>query len=73
MLDLLDGVLPEQTVADKINKSVRTLQRWEKEQTGPPVTRIGRGRFYNVESFRAWLTAQERKPPRRSRERLSTA
>ena len=69
MSDLLAGYLPEKETAAQVKKSVRTLQRWEDEQSGPPVTYVGRERFYKVDSFRAWLAAQERKPQRKNRER----
>jgi hypothetical protein len=64
MSDLLADYIREREAAIQIKKSVRTLQRWEREQTGPPLTRIGRERFYRVESFKAWLAARERKAPR---------
>jgi hypothetical protein len=64
MSDLLADYIREHDAAKQIGKSARTLQRWERGQTGPPLTRIGRERFYRINSFKAWLAAQERKAPR---------
>ena len=57
---LLDGYLPEEEVARQLDRKVRTLQRWRKNRTGPPVTYIGPDPYYRVEAFRAWLLARER-------------
>jgi hypothetical protein len=45
-----------------LNRSVRTLQRLAAHQSGPPRIKIGRLIFYRIESVRAWLVQQEKKP-----------
>jgi hypothetical protein len=35
---LLDGYLTRTDIAQEINRGVRTLERWENQRIGPPVT-----------------------------------
>lgn len=39
-----------------------TLIRWEKDGTGPPVTRIGRDVLYRASSVEKWILSKETKP-----------
>jgi len=58
--ELLKDYLSREQLAAKIDKSVKTLVRWENDGVGPPVTRIGRDVLYSIPSFEKWLKAQER-------------
>jgi hypothetical protein len=58
--EILKDYISRDDLAAKINKSVKTLVRWENDGCGPPVTRIGRDVLYRIPSVEAWLKAQER-------------
>ena len=64
---VLDGYIDRPTLAKQINKSIRTLERWERERIGPPITRIGQTVFYRLEALSAWLRSREQKTLRISR------
>lgn len=36
-----------------------TLMAWERDNKGPPITRIGRDVFYNLASVEKWLRSLE--------------
>jgi hypothetical protein len=59
---VLEGYITEPDLARQLKRSVRTLQRLAAHQSGPPRIKIGRLIFYRIESVRAWLAQQERKP-----------
>ena len=58
--ELLKDYISRDDLAAKLGKSVKTLVRWENDNVGPPVTRIGRDVLYSIPSFERWLKAQER-------------
>jgi phage terminase Nu1 subunit (DNA packaging protein) len=63
----LAGWIERPALAKQLGVSIDTLQRWEHQRKGPPVTRLGRKVLYRIESFHEWLAAQERQnrpPPR---------
>jgi hypothetical protein len=55
--DILAGYLSEREMASQLRRNERTLQRWRKQQIGPPFTMIGEAPFYSVEAGRQWLAA----------------
>jgi hypothetical protein len=57
---LLAGYLTRPQLAAELNRTIRTLERWEWERTGPAVTHIGKSPLYKIESVRAWLASLER-------------
>lgn len=59
---VLDGYIRESDLARQLNRSVRTLQRLAARRLGPPRIKVGRLVFYRIDSVRAWLAQQERKP-----------
>ena len=59
---VLEGYIRETDLARKLNRSVRTLERLAARQSGPPRIKIGRLIFYRIDSVRAWLAQQEKKP-----------
>jgi hypothetical protein len=75
---LLDEFLTRAVTTVELKlKNERTLKRWEELGKGPPVTRIGRVPYYNIEALRRWIASQERSaappdPPRRGRPRKGT-
>ncbi len=58
---ILDAFLTRAEAADALHKDKRTLERWERMRTGPPVTRIGRTPYYSIEALREWVASCERK------------
>jgi hypothetical protein len=67
---LLDGYWTEQELADQLQKNRRTVQRWRKERTGPPFTKLGNSLVYNSKSAREWLRSREMRAvrnPKRTR------
>ena len=59
---VLEGFISESDLARQLNRSVRTLQRLAARQAGPPRIKVGRLIFYRIDSVRAWLAQQEKKP-----------
>jgi hypothetical protein len=64
---LLAEYLSEDALAREFGIAVRTLQRWRRQRTGPPVTFIGRVPYYRVEGVRDWLLEREMKMARSKR------
>jgi hypothetical protein len=62
---ILDGYISRPTLAKQLDKSERTIERWGREQIGPPVTFIGKQPFYNLDSVREWLRSCEQRIPRK--------
>ena len=54
---IIDGLrlISERRVAAKLRVSKRTLQRWRKENKGPPWVKIGRTIYYDEGKFNAWI------------------
>ncbi len=51
----------ERRVAAMLGCSQRTLQRWRTERKGPPSTKIGRKRLYELKELHEWT--DKRKMP----------
>ncbi len=63
---LLDEYLSPEQLADELEKSPRTIARWDSLRIGPPKTVIGKKPYYRREAVRQWLLAQEREQVRAS-------
>jgi hypothetical protein len=64
---VLEGYIRETDLARQLNRSVRTLHRFAARGLGPPRIKIGRLVFYRIDSVRAWLVQQEKKPAESAR------
>jgi excisionase family DNA binding protein len=53
-------LLTQQQLADELQVSVRTLERWRQEGTGPAFIRVGRSPRYRRSDIDAWLERQRR-------------
>ena len=62
---VLSEYLSRDELALQLDRTPRTLERWESLRIGPPITRIGKTPYYKKESVLAWLESRERKPTRR--------
>ena len=62
---VMDGYITREELAGAINKSVRTIDRWDVHRVGPPRVVIGRTILYRVESVREWLQSREQRTVRR--------
>ena len=60
---LLGEFLTRTEMAEELGKSPRTLERWERQRKGPPVTRNGITPLYHIPGARAWLRAQAQEAP----------
>jgi Helix-turn-helix len=60
--ELLKDYLSREQLAAELRKSVKTLVRWENDDKGPPVTRMGRDPLYYRPSVEKWLRSQEQSP-----------
>jgi len=60
--ELLAGFYSHDETARALNKHKRTLDRWDAQGIGPPVTYIGRSKFYNVQSLKRWIAGREQDP-----------
>jgi DNA-binding transcriptional MerR regulator len=58
---LLIGLLKPEQLAEQLNVTTRTLQRWETERIGPPRVVVGRQIFYRIASVDAWLISREQR------------
>lgn len=56
---LLDDYLTPDQLAEELDKSVRTIARWDGLRIGPPKTVIGKKPYYRREAVRKWLLRQE--------------
>jgi hypothetical protein len=59
---LLSEFFEKEELTNELNKTPRTLDRWDALGTGPPRTRIGRKVLYRRTSVQKWLAAQEQSP-----------
>jgi hypothetical protein len=57
---ILEDYQTKKELADEIDKTPRTLDRWDRLGIGPPRTVIGRTVLYRRTSTQKWLAAQER-------------
>ena len=65
--NILADYLPHGELAAQLDVHPRTLERWRVMGIGPPVTRIGREPYYNINTTRKWLRSREQKMPRERR------
>jgi hypothetical protein len=59
MEQLLEGYITREQCAESLNVGVRTLEKWEASNEGPPVTRVGKRPYYRVQGVKDWLIALE--------------
>jgi hypothetical protein len=58
---ILADYITRPQLALELNKTVLSLQRWERKHFGPHVTRVGDTPYYRIETVRAWLADQEKR------------
>jgi len=52
-----DALLREQSAADLLSISIRTLQSWRIRNCGPPIVQVGRAVRYRRRDLIAWIDA----------------
>jgi excisionase family DNA binding protein len=52
---MTDKLLTQQQLADELRVSLRTLERWRQQGTGPAFIRVGRSPRYRRADVDAWL------------------
>jgi excisionase family DNA binding protein len=57
---MTDKLLTQQQLADELEVSQRTLERWRQQGTGPAFIRVGRSPRYRRADIDAWLDQQRR-------------
>lgn len=57
---MTDRLLTQQQLADELQVSLRTLERWRQEGVGPAFIRVGRSPRYRRADIDAWLERQRR-------------
>ncbi len=62
---LADYLTPDE-LAEELDKSPRTIARWDNLRIGPPKTVIGKKPYYRREAVRQWLLRQEQEQARAS-------
>lgn len=67
MSTVLDDKIRESELAEELGRSVRTLQLWRAQRTGPPFIRLGSQILYRREAVREWLKLLECEQPRAGR------
>ena len=60
---MTERLLTQQQLADELQVSVRTLERWRQEGTGPAFIRVGRALRYRRADIDAWPNQQRRSQP----------
>ncbi len=60
----IEDYIERAELARQLGKSVRTLDRWHCQRTGPTRTRVGRSIFYKKSAVATWLEAQTEELPR---------
>ena len=58
------NLLDRNQAADYLRVSLRTIDRWRSQRTGPPVTKVGKKIFYRLSSLENWLTSHTHEMPR---------
>lgn len=59
MKKLIDEYLTPEETAAEIGVTRRTLINWQRNRTGPPISRIGHRTMYFKPSIVAWLRSRE--------------
>jgi phage terminase Nu1 subunit (DNA packaging protein) len=57
-----EQLLTEKQVAEYLNVTVRTVQRWRAEETGPPVLYANNRPRYRKAAVDAWLQRKAEEP-----------
>jgi len=66
MSELLADFMSQAELARELGLTVRALESWRHQRTGPPYVRIGKTPMYRRAGVVEWLRATERHPmPRR--------
>ena len=55
---LADYLTPDQ-LAEELDKSPRTIARWDSLRIGPPKTMVGKRPLYRRDAVREWLLRRE--------------
>jgi excisionase family DNA binding protein len=55
-----EALLTQQQLAEELQITVRTLERWRQEGTGPAFIWVGRSPRYRRSDIDAWLEQQRR-------------
>ncbi len=56
---LLDDYLTPDQLAEELDKSPRTIARWDSLRIGPPKTLVGKRPLYRRDAVREWLLRRE--------------
>ena len=56
-VQLLDEYLTKADLAEQLGKCERTIERWNRERTGPPPTIIGSQKYYHIDDVKDWVNA----------------
>jgi excisionase family DNA binding protein len=57
---MAEELLTQKQLADELQVSLRTLERWRQEGSGPAFIRVGRSPRYRRSDIDAWLERQRR-------------
>jgi hypothetical protein len=63
--ELLADFLTHDEAAAELKVSGRTLDRWQRLDEGPPITKLGRRILYRRSSLEAWLRGREHRGAKR--------
>jgi excisionase family DNA binding protein len=55
-----EELLTQQQLADELQLSLRTLERWRQQGTGPAFIQVGRSPRYRRSDINTWLDQQRR-------------
>jgi ribosome-binding protein aMBF1 (putative translation factor) len=61
MSEIMAGFLSRAELAAQLGKSERTLERWEEQKIGPPITKLGQTPYYKIDSVQEWLRTREQR------------
>ena len=59
-IEILADFVTREKLAVEIDRSPRTLDRWHKQNIGPPRTKVGNLVLYRVAAVQRWLLENEK-------------
>lgn len=68
---ILSGYLTVKQAAEQLNICTRTLIRWQSLRMGPPITVVGKRKYYRISSIQEWLVQNELKTSKTRRKSSS--
>lgn len=63
-MDIRIDLLTIRELAEQLEVTCRTLERWNAQRIGPPRIKLGKKVYYRIEAVKEWILSQEQAQPR---------